>query len=272
MIEITRPALRYFGGKFRIAPWVIAHLPAHEIYVEPFGGGASILLQKRPAKRDVYNDLDGEIVNFFRMLREHPEALIEAITLTPFSREEFHRSFEPCAEPIERARRLYVRSWQGIGGKLKGRTGWRVERTTARGSSVVQDWSKVDYLWAIAKRLKQVFIECDDAFAVIERMDRPGTLFYLDPPYLQAVRSPSWRKSAYQYEMDDADHERLAELANGLDGMVVISGYPSAQYDEWYGDWLRVSRRGYNAVGNPTDEVLWISPAGQDGMAQQRFA
>ena len=119
--RVTRPPIRYHGGKFRIASWVISHFPAHECYVEPFGGGAGVLLQKTPAPFEVLNDLDGEVVNFFRVLRERPGELVRVIQLTPWSREEQRLSFEPASDPLERARRFYVRSWQTHGGP--GRSG-----------------------------------------------------------------------------------------------------------------------------------------------------
>src|SRR5574343_303278 len=104
--NITRPALRYFGGKFRLAPWIISQFPPHTVYVEPFGGGGSVLLRKLPAYHEVYNDLDGDVVNFFRVLREQPDELLRAIDLTPYSREEQRQAFDANDEPssLDRAR------------------------------------------------------------------------------------------------------------------------------------------------------------------------
>ncbi len=117
----TRPPLRFHGGKFRIRDWILSFFPPHEVFVEPFGGGASIILSKQPARFEVYNDLDSEVINFFRILREQRDELIEMIQLTPWSREEQQAAFEPVGDPLERARRLYVRAWQTH--RYRGRDG-----------------------------------------------------------------------------------------------------------------------------------------------------
>lgn len=128
-MNATHPALRYFGGKWRLAKWIISHFPAHNCYVEPYGGGGSVLLRKEPSPFEVYNDLDSGLVSFFRLLRERPEDLIRAIELTPYSREEFMRAYEHSEDPLESARRLFVRSWQGYGGpRHQSSTGWKLPR------------------------------------------------------------------------------------------------------------------------------------------------
>jgi len=268
---IRRPALRYFGGKFRIAPWILSHFPAHEVYVEPFGGGAGVLLRKMPSEIEVYNDLDGDVVNFFQVLRERPEDLIRAIDLTPWSRDEFFTSLQACDDPLERARRLYVRSWQGIGGKLYHRTGWRLDKNTRRGCPMVDDWSKIEYLWEVASRWKEIYLEHDDACRVIEKLDSSETLVYLDPPYLSSTRNISWARCAYAHEMTDDDHRRLGEVARSLQGMVIISGYPSELYEDLYGDWLKVTTETRHSFGGRAVESLWISPAAQARGRQMRL-
>jgi len=204
--DVTRPALRYFGGKFRLAPWIIQQFPVHTCYVEPFGGAMGILLRKEPSVFEVYNDLDGEVVNFFKVLRDHPDELLRAIELTPYSREEQKLAFEPTdgLPDLERARRLYVRCWQSHGGgRTQWHTGWRYQVNNTRGRSTLVDWDQTDHLWAIVNRLKLVQIECDDAIRIIERYDRPDTLFYVDPPYLMSTRSIRWGKKAYTCELDE---------------------------------------------------------------------
>ncbi len=239
-MTVTRPALRYFGGKYRLAPWIIENFPEHLCYVEPFGGGMGVMLRKQPSYHDVYNDLDGEVVNFFRVLRERPEELIRAIALTPFSREEQRAAFEVVGNELERARRLYVRSWQSHGGgRGQWQQGWRYEVTNHRNRHVISDWNRVDSLWEIVARLKEIQFECDDAIRVIERFDGPETLFYLDPPYLAETRSIRWRSKAYVHEIDDDYHRRLAELLSKMQGMAVISGYAAGLYDELYAGWVR---------------------------------
>lgn len=273
-----RPALRYHGGKWKIAPWVIEHFPAHDCYVEPYGGAASVLLRKEPSHIEVYNDLFGEVVHFFRVLRERPDELVRAIELTPFSREEFEDAQavehspvgpdctgHPAPDAVERARRLYVRCWQGRGrAGFKDAGGWRFMRRKSRSQTPVDDWSNIGHLWEVAARFKQVHIEHDDALRVIERYDTPETLFYLDPPYVQSGRCKRWASEGYWYEMEDEKHEEMAHLVKELQGYVVLSGYPSALYDRVFEDWT-VEQKGAivdggRAGGRAVTECLWMCP------------
>jgi len=220
--SITRPALRWFGGKFRIADWIIANLPHHETYVEPFGGAASVLLRKVPSAVEVYNDLDGEVVHFFRILRECPEELVRAINLTPFSRSEHALANKPAEDPIERARRFYVLCWQSFasGRRPAGYVqGWRT--TKVADTSMVQVWRMTDHLYAVADRLLNVLIESNDAAKVMRQYDQPRTLFYVDPPYLSDLRAHG--RDEYQVELkDEAGHRALAETLKTLRGKVVL--------------------------------------------------
>lgn len=159
---IRHPAVRYHGGKFRLASWIISHFPAHRCYVEPFGGGASVLLKKEPSEAEVYNDLDGDVVNLFRVLR-HPEtsrALSEACALTPYSRDEFMQAYAPADNPVEQARRLVVRATMGFGsaGATKGKTGFRLD--TKRNCATAQRiWARYpDNLAAVGSRFAGVLV------------------------------------------------------------------------------------------------------------------
>lgn len=259
--QIARPPLRYFGGKWRLAPWLLSQFPPHDCYVEPFGGGASVLLRKAPAPFEVYNDRDGEIVNLFRVLRERPDALVRGLELTPWARAELRACYEPSDDPVERARRSMVRSLQGwFGGTREKPQGWRYQKTHARGRSTMASWRRWDHLLAAAERLRTVQIECDDAFAVIERFDTPATLFYLDPPYPRMTRGARWGKDGYVHEMTDTDHRRLADLARSVAGMVAISSYPSDLYDELYRGWTRIDRDALTGAPKRVTESLWLSP------------
>jgi DNA adenine methylase len=262
--RLQRAALRYYGGKARLAPWIIGHFPPHTCYVEPFGGAASVLLRKDPARYEVYNDLDGALVTFFRVLREQPTALIAAIEGTPFARAEIDLACAPAPadlDDVERARRVYVRAWQGRHGlPARGQMGWRFERAATRGRSVVDDWRATSHLWPIAGRLRRVQLECDDALRVIARFDTPDTLFYSDPPYPRSTRSARWAKAAYTHELTDDDHRRLAAVLREVAGLVVVSGYPCPLYQALYGDWTRVTRSARTHTGGAATEALWLSP------------
>lgn len=259
-----RPPVRYYGGKFRIAPWIIQHFPPHVAYFEPFAGGASVLFRKEPSKYEIINDRNGDVVNFFDVLRADADALIRAIQLTPYSREEHKRAYrrEPGLDQLERARRFYVRSRMSFGsGEGQYNTGWRFQVHNKRGTSTVEEWNTVDHLWAAAARLKLVQIENDDAFRAIKRFDGPDTLMYIDPPYPFSTRYDHER--AYSHEMSDNDHRALADLLRSVQGMVIISGYMCDLYQELYGDWMCVSKDTKTNGNNPATEYLWISPAAQ---------
>lgn len=272
---ITRPALRYYGGKWVLAPWIIQHLPEHESYIEPFAGAASVLLQKRPSRIEVYNDLDGEVVNFFRVLRDHPGELVQALSLTPYARGELTACKEPAINPIERARRLFVLAWQGRS-RNSWTAGWRFQRTTHRRSrSPADDFADVDRLHAIAARLRHVQIEKDDALAVIERFDTPRAVFYCDPPYLESTRSGRWAANAYANELTDEDHVALSEVLHRIEGMALVSGYDSPLYDELYGGWQKVTKRAttdHRGAEVKRTECLWISPRAAESGIRRPFA
>jgi len=273
-MTITRPALRYYGGKWRIAPWIISHFPDHHAYVEPFGGAGSVLLRKDPSSSEILNDLDGNVVNFFRVLRERTEELKRAIEFTPFSREETHVSMEHSTDPLEAARRFFIRAWQTQhGAPHMGRNGWRFGRRGGNDRrSAVDDWNDTARLPAIAQRLKLVQIEHDDALKVIPRFDAEGTLFYVDPPYVLGTRADRWRRNGYVHEMSDEDHRALAEVLNSAKGMVVLSGYPSDLYKNLYRDWKVSSITNHTSRSAPQTEYLWLSPKAAAALKQLELA
>lgn len=264
----TRPALRYHGGKWRDAGWIISHFPTHTCYVEPFGGGANVMLQKAPSPTEVYNDRCGEVVNFFRVLRTQKERLVEQVRLTPWSREEYRLSYEWHPDAVERARRFFVRSWQGVGGvKSDNLRGWRYV-TAQRDATIPRRFLDLSDLQATAERLQGVQIENDDWSAVLSRYDGSETLFYVDPPYVANTRSKSHQK-AYAFEMDDSDHEALLRQLCSVEGMVVLSGYDCDLYADYVGDWNRVEKKGRtSADSTEATEVLWFNEAAQANQQQ----
>ncbi|MDX8401825.1 MAG: DNA adenine methylase [Mariprofundaceae bacterium] len=268
--QVQRPPLRYHGGKWRIAKWIISHFPAHTCYVEPFGGGGSVLLRKAPSLIEVYNDLDRSVVNFFRVLRDRPEDLARAIEMTPWSREELRAAREDCEDALESARRRYVLSMQSRAGGRVQSPGWRFQ-TGATGKYVLPLWNDTTHLLVAAARLKMVQIECDDALAVISRFDGPETLFYVDPPYLPAHRNRTWAGRAYQHEMDEAAHHRLLAILRECEGMVVLSGYDSEMYRDLLHDWSVECSSAVDGGGNVREERLWINPAAVNHMKQARL-
>lgn len=282
MTRPTRPVLRYHGGKWRLAPWIISFFPAHRVYVEPFGGAASVLLRKPRTYAEVYNDLDGEIVNLFRVARDRGSELVRAVELTPYSRADFEESFLPSDDPLERARRTAVRSFMGFGGNLTRpnrdqspqRTGFRTYSSVRRRSTPCGDWHNWPAgLADIIERLRGVIIEHRDASEVIHAHDAPATLHYVDPPYVQSTRSYDCGGShrGYRHEMSDDDHRRLAEQLHGVGGRVVLSGYACDLYDlELYRDWERHERPHLADGARKRTEVLWLNPAASAALARER--
>ena len=262
ILRIYRPAVRYHGGKFRLAPWIIRHFPDHVTYVEPFGGGASVMLRKEQSTNEIYNDLDGEVVNFFQVLRSDPDELIRLLSLTAYSRAELDLAFQPCLDPLERARRFYVRAWQARGkSTAQWRSGWRFQKNNKRSRNPVQDWNRLDHLWSIVARLKDVFIENSDALECIQRYDAPKTLFYIDPPYPLNTVGLRWSHKAYAHDFCDEQHVELAQILQGIQGMALVSGYRCSLLDGLYAGWTAdsVMSRTDNAQ-QPRREYLWVSP------------
>lgn len=231
-------AFGWYGGKYSHLDWLLPLLPPCHHYCEPFAGSAAVLLNRLPSPVETYNDLDGEVANFFRVLRDDKDRLIEAISLTPFSREEFSLAcvIEARLSPLERARRFFVRARQVRTGLAQTATlgRWANCKNTSRAgmSGVVSRWlGSVQDLPEIAERLLRVQIENRPALEVIRLYDGPTTMFYCDPPYVHLTRGD---KSAYGYEMSDDEHRELARVLNSVQGLVAISNYQCALMDELY--------------------------------------
>lgn len=265
-----KPALRYHGAKFRLAPWVMQFFPEHGCYVEPFGGAAGVLLRKPRSYAEVYNDLDGDVVNFFRVMRD-PRLradLIEACRLTPYAREEFVEAYLPTDDPLERARRTAVRATMGFGsaGATKGVTGFRTD-TRRKYGTAQHIWAAYpDTLAGIGERFAGVLIENRPAIEVMEQHDADDTLHFVDPPYVYAtrVRGGEGTERAYRHEMTDAQHVELLQCLRALKGYVVLSGYPSDLYTEHIGDWQTFTTSSVISAGRGAKnrtEVVYLNPA-----------
>lgn len=265
MNVITNPLIRYHGGKFRIADWIIAQFPRHKTYVEPFGGGGSVLLCKEPSEIEVYNDIDDEVVNLFRVLRnpEQRELLEQLLYLTPFSRVEFYQAYEDVDCPVERARRMIIRAQMGFGsaGATKGSTGFRMAGGRQKNYELVL-WEKYpSRLAQYAKRLKRVLIENQPASKIINLYDTEETLFFVDPPYVRSTRTANI--VAYRYEMSDSDHITLLDQLNQVNGKVLITGYEHDIYNEKLSHWKKLTKQvqASGKIGGVTrKECLWLNP------------
>jgi DNA adenine methylase len=259
-------AFGYYGGKFSHLDFILPLLPtSYRHYCEPFGGSAAVLINRKPADVETYNDIDSEVANFFACLREHSEELIYQVSLTPFSREELVRSHmhDRGLTPIERARRFFVRARQTRTGlaqtSTEGRWAHCVLTSRAGMAGAVSRWlGSVEGLAEIVQRLQRVQIENVPAIEVIRRYDSPATLFYCDPPYPHEARGDS---KAYGFEMSDTEHEKLAEILHGVEGAVAISGYRCKLMNRLYGDWVRVDSPEHLCNSSKTSRVesVWMN-------------
>lgn len=268
--RVGRPVLRYHGGKWKLAPWIISHFPPHRIYVEPFGGAASVLMRKPRSYAEVYNDKWGTVVNVFRVLRDPVQAaeLERLLRLTPFARDEFDETgddyLEAITDPVELARRTILRSFAGFGSAATNAvyaTGFRANSNRSS-TTPAHDWAHYpDEIKAFVSRLQGVIIENCPAEKVIRQHDSQCTLHYIDPPYPQSTRNTNRGNAIYAEDMTDDAHRELSALLHSVKGMVVISGYPYSLYDdELYSGWTRIERRAHADGARDRTEVLWLSP------------
>jgi DNA adenine methylase len=260
-------AFGWYGGKFSHMDWLLPQLPNCFHYCEPFAGSGAILLNREPSPVETYNDIDGEVVNFFKILREDKNALIEQIALTPFSREEFGLACEldPSLTKLERARRFYIRARQVRTGLAQtasiGR--WANCKNTSRSgmSGVVSRWlGGVEQLDFIAERLLRVQIENRPAIEVIKLYDSNETLFYCDPPYIHETRGDT---KSYGFEMSNNDHRELAKTLNSIQGFVALSNYECELMEELYpiNKWTKIysPEKTIHSTKGIRQEVLWVN-------------
>jgi len=273
MSDVARPALRYHGGKFMLAAWIISHMPPHRTYVEPFAGAASVLLRKERSYAEVANDLDLRLHEYFSVLRDPATyaQLKRALTYTPFHEREFIAIRDGEMEattPVERARHLCVLSFMGHGSDSlmpRGRPGFRSSITRA-GSTPSLDWSNLpDSMDAIHERLRRVTWTTVDAFDVIGKYAGPDVLAYIDPPYMRSTRSDKIKDGGfyhgYAHEFDgEEQHERLLSTLRSSSSMIMLSGYRSQLYDDMLVDWTRYDRNSQMDGQVKKTESLWLNP------------
>jgi DNA adenine methylase len=258
-----RPALRVYGGKWSIAPWIISFMPPHRAYLEPCIFGASVFLQTPPREVEILNDLNGRVVNFFRQLRDNKAELIRRINLTPWAEDEYKFCKSPSDDPTEDARRFYVTSWQSIHGAGDAKSGWRwlADPDGRGGVSPSVDWITHD-LDRVSERLRRAHIMNRDALAVIQRMLKINScLIYFDPPYLTKKRT---RQNGYsEFEVTKDWHVEAAGLLRQHTGYVLVSGYQSDLYTALYEahGWQRHDKEFQGNSGSIRTESLWLNPA-----------
>lgn len=258
----SRPILRYHGGKWGLAPWIISHLPEHRIYVEPYCGAASVLLQKKRSYSEVINDMDSEIVNLFSVCRKEGDRLATLVSLTPYSRKEFELSYIPTDDNLEQARRTVVRAYMGFGSAAASgrKTGFRANANRS-GTTPAHDWANYpDALVKIIERLRGVIIENKPALSIMAQQDSSETLHYLDPPYLLSTRWMGDKTKSYRFEMSEKEHADMCSAVLNLKGKVVISGYANELYDTMLKGFRIVRKKSFADGAAMREECLWLSP------------
>lgn len=260
MRKIKRPVLRYFGGKFILAKWIISNFPEHRTYVEPFGGAASVLMQKPISYAEVYNDIWDEVVTLFRVLRDSEKAKIleEKVKLTPFARSEFKLSYEPTDDEIETSRRLLFRSFAGFGSNSCNpfsSTGFR-SNVNRPSSTPCHNWRDFyQEIESFTNRLKDVIIENQSYEKILEKYDSDDTLFYIDPPYVSETRN---KRHAYVFEFSDEQHLQLLLQVKSLNGKVILSGYDTDIYNDTLTGFNCIRKQAFADSRRERTECLWI--------------
>jgi len=251
-----KPILKYPGAKWALASWIVSHFPAHNHYVEPYFGSGAVFFNKSKAPHEVINDLDGRVMQLFRVVRDRGEELARAVSLTPYARGEYYESYTSTGDDLEDARRFLVRCWMAHGFTPVCRTGWR--HNGSKGLQPITNlWNDLPArILATVARLKDAEIESVPALAIVERYNTADTLLYVDPPYVLSTRS---HKRLYRHEMTDADHLALLDALDAHPGPVVLSGYRCALYDDRLPHWHTVSIRAQAEHGNTRTEVLWLN-------------
>lgn len=250
-----KAVLKYPGAKNRITNWICSYIPKHSIYLEPFAGSLAVLFNKPRCHIETVNDLHGEVVNFFRVLRDNQEELRRRIELTPYSREEYDKSYEQTEDSVERARRFCVRCWMGFGCANLYHNGFKTGQQM-HSPNPAKAWAGLpDIMLQAAERLKGVQIENLPALEILKRYNTSDVFVYADPPYLHGTR----KNYLYKHEMSDSDHEELLDTLTAHPGPVMISGYDNELYSQYLKGWRKVQKNTLAESGLKRTETLWMN-------------
>jgi DNA adenine methylase len=255
---VPAPALKWPGAKWNLAEWICGHLPPREVYVEPFFGSGAVFFTKPAAKFETINDLDEQVVNLFRVIRQQPQELARLIAFTPWARAEYEAACRPpTGNALEDAWALIVRSHQAFSATMTRQTGWRNDTAAGRNTPCPATWRQLpERILATADRLANAHIENRPALELIARSGRPEVLLYVDPPYMPDARSPR----LYPHEMTASDHSSLLAALEVHPGPIVLSGYTHPLYDSALAHWRRIERTAFAEGGRERTEVLWLNP------------
>lgn len=263
--EPVRAILRYPGAKWRIADFILRHMPRHHSYLEPFFGSGAVLFRKAPAPIETINDINDDVVNLFRVVQTKADVLAEAVAGLPYARQVYEASLQSNSEAsdVERAARFLTLVWQSYGSRADGKNcGWKKDVAGREAAYAVRNWNRLPgWIVAAQARLKQVQIEHKDALQLIRQFNHPKVLIYCDPPYMLSTRRC---RANYRHEMDDAAHEELLDVLNRHCGPVMLSGYANELYDAHLHGWERYDTDMVITSGVKRTETLWVKQGAQD--------
>ena len=263
--ESVRAILRYPGAKWRIADFILRHMPRHHSYLEPFFGSGAVLFHKLPAPIETVNDINDDVVNLFRVVQTKADVLAEAVAGLPYARRVYEVSLQGDSEAsdVERAARFLTMVWQSYGTRADGSAcGWKKDVVGRESAYAVRNWNRLpSWIVAAQARLKQVQIEHKDALQLIRQFNHPKVLIYNDPPYMLSTRRC---RANYRHEMDDAAHEELLDVLNRHRGVVMLSGYANELYDAKLQDWARYDTDMVITSGQKRTESLWVKGVVQE--------
>lgn len=255
---IMKATMKYPGSKWSIAQWIISFFPKHHSYLEPFFGSGAVLFNKPRSNIETVNDLDGNVVNLFDVIRHYPEELARRVYLTPYAREEYEKAYTQVPEdPLEKAVNFYIRLNMGHGFRTNGeRVGWKNDIQGRERAYAAQDWIHLpEKVLQTAERLRGVQIENRPAVDLIKRYNFDNVLIYCDPPYLLSTR----HGRQYKCEMDESEHEELLKLLLEHKGYAIISGYDSELYNDMLQGWNKFETKAYSQVHTKTRETIWLN-------------
>lgn len=248
--------LKYPGAKNRLAPWIVSHIPPHKVYCEPFLGSGAVFLNKEPAYNEILNDIDDDIYNFFKVVREQSEELCRLIEATPYSRAEYSTAYmDESVSDLERARRFAVKCWQGFGCGNKYKNGYR-RGIGAISPNPAKAWAGLPKtIQLVAERLKNAQIEHKDALELIKDMYGKDTFIYIDPPYLQYTR----KGYLYNHEMTDEQHAKLLKVVKESDCKIMISAYENELYNTELIGWRKEHKSTTAECSRQRTETLYMN-------------
>lgn len=249
--------LRYPGSKWNLANRIVAMLPNHKSYLEPFFGSGAVLFNKTPSSIETVNDLNGDIVNLFEVIKKQPKRLCDELYFTPYSRQVYDAAFETePADEIEKALNFIIKSVMSHGFRTVEKSGWKNDINGRERAYAVKHWNDLpEIVLEMTERLKQVQIEHRPALDLMGRFDKEDVCMYLDPPYILSTRT----RVQYSHEMSDADHEQLLDFCVNSKAKILLSGYDHWLYDEYLDGWNRYEFDATAEQGLKRKEILWVN-------------